>query len=114
MDNIKNEKYFLNKIVKDIKFVIEHCKNISLNEFNNDEILNNAVCFKIVQISENCKQLSDDFTSKHPMIPWKMIIGMRNKIVHDYGNVQLDIVYNTIKHDLPELLKYINELLILI
>ena len=51
MDNIKNEKYFLNKIVKDIKFVIEHCKNISLNEFNNDEILNNALCFKIVQIS---------------------------------------------------------------
>ena len=48
------------------------------------------------------------------MIPWKMIIGMRNKIVHDYCNVQLDIVYNTIKHDLPELLKYINELLILI
>ena len=44
---------------------------------------------------------------KYPNIEWKVIKGLRNRIVHDYGNVDLKIVYETLKNDIPELLEMI-------
>lgn len=41
---------------------------------------------------------------KHPEIPWHKINALRSKIVHDYGEIKLDIIYDTIKNDLPDLL----------
>ena len=42
------------------------------------------------------------------MVPWTAIYGLRNRIVHDYGSVNLDIIYSTLKDDIPELLEMIN------
>ncbi len=42
---------------------------------------------------------------KHGNIPWSALGGLRNRIVHDYGNVDLNIVYETLKNDIPELLE---------
>ena len=46
MDNTKNDKYYLNKIIEDIEFVINTTKNMTLEEFDNDEIINSAINFK--------------------------------------------------------------------
>ena len=46
MDNTKNDKYYLNKIIEDIEFVINTTKNMTLEEFDNDEIINSAIHFK--------------------------------------------------------------------
>lgn len=48
---------------------------------------------------------------EYPNIPWYKISGLRNRIVHDYGTVQLDIIYNTVKEDLPNLIKELKILL---
>lgn len=45
------------------------------------------------------------FIVEHTNIPWYALYGLRNRIVHDYGNVVLDVVYDTLKHDIPEMLK---------
>lgn len=58
MDNIKNDSYYLNKIVDDIKFVIGSTANMTLDEFDNNEMVNSAVNFKFIQISENASRLS--------------------------------------------------------
>ena len=105
MDNIKTPTYYLLKIIEDINFVIDNTIGISIEEFSEDEVLNCAVSFKFIQISENAKQLPEGLVKEYPQIPWKKINGLRNRIVHDYGNVQLDIIYNTIEKDLPTLLK---------
>lgn len=47
----------------------------------------------------------------YPGIPWMKISGLRNRIVHDYGSIQLDIIYNTVKNDLPILVKEIKSIL---
>lgn len=47
----------------------------------------------------------------YPFIPWMKISGLRNRIVHDYGSIQLDIIYNTVKNDLPILVKEIKSIL---
>lgn len=59
MDNNKTPKYYIEKIVKDIEFCIEHVKDSSIDEFNADEVLSSAISFKFVQISENAKKLPE-------------------------------------------------------
>ena len=63
--------------------------------------------FRMIQISENCKKLSDDYKLSRPEVPWSAMAGMRNRIVHDYGSVDLEIIYDTLKDDVPVLLKTI-------
>ena len=101
MDNVKNDTYYLNKIISDIDFVIEKTKNMSFEAFDQDELTNSAVNFKFIQISENASKLTDNFVSSHPGIPWHKIKGLRNKIVHDYENVVFDMIFSTIMNDLP-------------
>lgn len=105
MDNRKTPTFYITKIIDDLEFIINNMNNLTLEEFENDDILNCAISFKFIQISENVKQLPNSLILAYPLIPWSKIVGLRNRIVHDYGNVQLDIIYNTIKNDLPELLE---------
>ena len=60
--------------------------------------------FRLIQISENSDKLTDDFKLYNSTIPWRAIKGLRNRIVHEYGNVDMSVVYDTIKNDLPQLL----------
>ena len=59
-------------------------------------------------ISENAKKLSVEYKSEKSNLPWYELSGLRNRIVHDYGNVDLDIVYETLKYDIPKLLEDLN------
>ncbi|MCI5582151.1 MAG: DUF86 domain-containing protein [Anaeroplasma sp.] len=111
MDNGKTYKYYVEKIIDDINFCIKHLEAISLQEFNMDEILSSAISFKFVQISENVKKLPLSINEVYPNIPWNKISGLRNRIVHDYGSIQLDIIYNTVKYDLPKLIVDLNEII---
>ena len=97
----------LEKICSDIEFIIKAMEGVSLESFETDELLASAICFKFIQISENASKISEDFMVGNHEIPWSSIRGMRNRIVHDYGNVSLDIVYKTVKEDLPNILKLI-------
>lgn len=80
---------------------------IDKDDFNKDEILQKAMSFSFVQISEDSKILSDEYKTNHNQIPWTDIYGLRNRIVHDYGNVDLTIVFETLKNDISEVLKLI-------
>ena len=111
MDNIKNDAYYLKQMIEDIEFIISETKYIELDEFKKDEVLNFAVDFKFIQLSESTKRLSYELIIDNPNIPWNQIVGLRNKIVHEYENVVLDMVYNTAKDDLPILIVQLKELL---
>lgn len=103
MDNIKNDTYYVNRIINDLKFVIEHTKNKTKEEIENNELLVDSIMFRIIQISENNAYLSNDFKLKHPNVPWAAIKGMRNRIVHAYGNINLTIVYDTVINGIPQM-----------
>ena len=79
-------------------------------ELENDEVLIDSVMFRLIQISENSDKLSEDFKNQHDSIPWRALKGMRNRIVHEYGNVDLSVVYDTVKNDIPELIKKLKEI----
>lgn len=108
MDKLKDDMYFINKIKDDLIFIVNHTKDIEIKELSKNEVLLDSMLFRLIQISENSKKLSDDYKKKHDNIPWTAISGLRNKIVHDYGNVDLTIVFSTLKNDIPQLLTYLN------
>ena len=109
MDNIKNDTYYIQKIKKDLEFVVAHMKNTGLQELNENEVLLDSMLFRRIQISENAKKLTDDYKFTHNYVPWNAMSGMRNRIVHDYGNVDLNVVYETLKNDIPELLDLLED-----
>ena len=111
MDNIKDDKYYLEKIIDDIKFIQAQIKGMNVKEFDENELINSAVNFKFIQISENAKKLSKECLESNKDIPWHKIIGMRNKIVHNYDNVFIDVIFDTISNDFSELLVQLKELL---
>ena len=110
MDDSKGFYYYLDKIISDLQFVERHLKGISYSEFVSDDLLNCSVCFKFVQASENSKKISKTLTGLSPDIPWNQMNGLRNRIVHDYGGVQLDVVYDAAVNDVPKLLKELEKL----
>ncbi|MGI6714202.1 MAG: DUF86 domain-containing protein [Bacilli bacterium] len=107
MANLKNDRYYLKKITTDIEFIMKHMEDIDENSFNKNELLIDSVMFRLIQISENSNRLSDKFKRSNSNVPWVAIKGLRNRVVHDYGNVDLSIIYHTVKNDVPFLYKLI-------
>lgn len=104
MDNVKNDAYYVQKLRKDLNFIVTHMNGTDIEELSANEVLLDSMLFRMIQISENAKKLSDHYKLLHGNIPWSALSGLRNRIVHDYGNVDLNIVYETLKNDIPELL----------
>ena len=110
MDNRKDNQYYINKIVSDLSFLIKHTEGLTQEDLEANEILIDSVMFRLIQISESSDKLTDEFKSTHNTIPWRAMKGLRNRIVHEYGNVNLSIVYNTVTQDLPMLLIDLTEI----
>lgn len=80
-------------------------------EYINDMAYFNAVNKSIESIGEFANNLSEEFCSEHSDIPWKKLVGTRNQLVHNYCNADDEILWNTIKNDIPYLHKYISAIL---
>ncbi len=110
MDNVKDDSYYVRKILTDISYLMSKTEGIELDELESDETLCDSVLFRLIQIAENAKYLTARFKSEHDEIPWQAIVGMRNRIVHEYGDVEFDIVYDTVTKDIPELYEMLEQI----
>lgn len=100
MDNKKNDSYYFAKIIEDINVIKKHLGDASYGQFMADQLMNDATMFRLVQLIENIKNISQAFKDSHPEIPWSNIVGFRNKIVHEYGKTDYTIVYQIFTEDL--------------
>ena len=105
MDNTKDDIYYVSKLHEDMVFIVKQTKNISVEELADNEVLLDSMMFRLIQISENAKKLSAEYKKDNSGLPWDELSGLRNRIVHDYGNVDLEIVFETLKYDIPMLLE---------
>lgn len=101
MKNNKDDAYYLKKIVTDLDFIIAHMQGVSLPDLEKNEVLLDSMMFRLIQIQENAHNLTDAYKMANDSIPWTDIAGLRNRIVHDYGNVDLEVVYETLTNDIP-------------
>lgn len=109
MDEIKDDKYYLKKIKNDLEFMLTQMKGLSQADFENNAVLIDSMLFRIIQVAENNERLTKTFKDANKDIPWAAIKGMRNRIVHDYGVIDLTKVYETLIKSVPELLEIIKK-----
>ena len=103
MDNRKDDKYYALKAIEQIDIIESYLDIDSFTEFMKNNKLVDAIMFRLVQMIENIKNISQDFKENNPQIPWGKIIGFRNGIVHEYGNTDYTIVYEVATKDLKPL-----------
>ena len=100
------DKGILMQIIKRCDRIENKLSNISEEEFKRNDDIKEVICFNIFQIGELASGLSSEFTMEYNRIPWKQIKGMRNRIVHGYDTIDLEIVWNTAKDSIHELKEY--------
>lgn len=105
------DRIILQKIRAYIGDVALYIDGFSFETFMMDKKTLSACAFSVSHIGELAKEISEDTQEKHGYIPWKSIRGMRNKIVHDYKNIDLTVLWGTITKSLPELAKQIDGVL---
>lgn len=69
-----------------------------------------ACVFNLSQIGELVRHLDNDFIEQHSDIPWAQMRGLRNRIIHDYEGVNLTLVWEIIKYDIPSLIVKLKEI----
>lgn len=90
-------------ILDSIDKIEQFNKEVSLEQFQNDAKTVFATVRALEIIGEATNKLPSDILSDYPEIPWKDVIGMRNKLIHEYFGVDTEAVWKTIKEDLPKL-----------
>lgn len=109
---IKDDKIYLDHIQYSLSKISDYLSEISYSEFLESEMAQDAVIRKLQVIGEATKKISKEFRIKYPNVPWKEIAGMRDKLIHDYFDVDMGVVWNTAKIEIPDLLKIISEIII--
>ncbi len=80
-------------------------------DLDRDRVLQLALVRLIEIVGEAAGRVSDEVQSKHPSIPWPQIISMRNRLIHGYDFVDIDILWQTITEDLPVLVSELEKIL---
>ncbi len=102
---------YLRDIIDSIDDLASFTKDLNFEAFTKDKKTSNAVIRSIEVIGEASKKIPPSIKNKHPPIPWKKMSGMRDKMVHEYFGVDLEIVWKTVREDIPPLKPLIQEVL---
>ncbi len=99
------DKIYLQEIQEFCSKIISFTKDVSYNEFIADEKLQLSVIKLIENVGEASKRLSENARESHHNVDWKKAMAMRDRLVHDYMDTDLAIVFDVAKNEIPALLK---------
>lgn len=108
---MKEDKIYLLHIRDAIESIEKFVGDFNFEKFSKDDLTQSAAIRQMEIIGEAVRQLSSNLKRQYTEIPWKDIVGMRDKLIHDYFGVDERRVWETIKRDLPKLKKKIQEML---
>lgn len=107
----KDPNIFLTHILESIEWVEKGIEGISKNQFIQDVPIQDIVIRRLEIIGEAVKNLPAGFKTKYPNIPWKKISGLRDKLIHGYFGIDLELVWEIVKKDLPPFKEQIKKIL---
>ncbi|MFA4851995.1 MAG: DUF86 domain-containing protein [Bacteroidales bacterium] len=97
----KDDLVYIDHINESINKIREYTKEFSKEDFEKNELIQDAVIRNFEIIGEAAKRISDSFKQTYREIPWKEMSGMRDKLIHDYMGVDICVIWKTIQDDLP-------------
>jgi len=100
---MKDDYVYLGHMFDFTMKVLAKIKGVSSEDWNVDENLRYTVVHLIQNIGEAARRVSETTREKHTNIPWSEVIGMRHRIVHNYVQIKLNIVWDVAKYELPKL-----------
>jgi len=100
----KKYKFYLEDIEEAINKIVEYTKGYDKERFLSDKKTIDAVLRNLSIIGEAANHIPKEIQNKHPKIDWPAVIGLRNRIIHDYFGIDHDIIWYIIKEELFSLL----------
>jgi len=108
---MKKDRAYLQHILDAISDVKKFTKDVTKEEFCENKEKQYAVLRALEIIGEATKNISKQSKAKYPGVPWRDVAGMRDKLIHGYFGVNLELVWETVKNELPRLKKQISKIL---
>ena len=109
---LKSEAIFLRHILDEANFCIKHTILVKKEKFEEDEVLQKALIRSLEIIGEASSKVTLDFKQKYPEVNWREMKLMRNKLIHHYFGVDLDLVWDTLVKEIPVLKQQIEFILV--
>ena len=106
----RGDSVFVMHILDSINAVEDFSKNLSREDLELDRLRQSAIVREIEVIGEASKNISAEFKDKYNEVPWKEIIGTRDKITHHYFGLNLDVIWEIVKENLPDLKKKLKKI----
>ena len=105
----RDDAYLLDMLTA-ARDAVEFTAGLTFPQFDQSRLHQNAVLRAIETVGEAAARISQETRKAHPEIPWKEIVGMRNRLVHVYFDVNLYRVWETVHQDLPRLIAMLEPL----
>lgn len=106
---MRDFQVYIEDIIEAINAIEEYTKGLTYEAFANDKRTVDAVIRNFEIIGEATKHIPVRIRQEYPKVPWKDMAGMRDKLIHGYFGVQLDVVWKTVKERLPTVRPLIEE-----
>ncbi len=104
-------KFRVEEIRTSIESILSRIEGKTYSEFVADDVLKDSIGMRFVVLGEAASKVPEEVRARNSDIPWRMMIGMRNVMAHNYSTVKYEVVWETLRQDLPPLLPMLEKLL---
>jgi uncharacterized protein with HEPN domain len=108
---MSDDRAVLIDVANAVRSVLGFVADRSKSEFDSDMLLQSAVLHQLLVLGEAVRRLTAEFRAAHPEIDWRGYAGLRNVLIHQYDNVDLDEVWRIVVDELPTLKRWVAPLL---
>lgn len=106
----RSDKVYIEDIIESIKIILSYIGDKTEFEFLNDLMLQDAIIRRFEIIGEAASKISEPLKDQNPLVQWRLMKEMRNKLIHEYFGVSPVTIYSTIRLDIPVLLDQLNQI----
>lgn len=108
---MQRDPAYIRDILEAAKLARSYLTEVDLEAFARNTQLQDAVIRRLEIMGEAARRVSEETKAAHPGIPWRLMIGMRNQVIHMYDGVDMHVVWHTVKDDLPALIDALERLI---